>query len=101
LLLANWVAGFSGMVGFGILFFGRISREQRMMLGHFRRQLSRIHQSDRPHFPAHLLNHRFLHTDRRSSQSPGLVLFLQHFVKKKAPKGRFWILVIEPVTSIS
>jgi hypothetical protein len=28
------------------------------------------------------------------------VPFLQHFVKKRAPKGRFWILVIEPVTSI-
>jgi protein-S-isoprenylcysteine O-methyltransferase Ste14 len=35
LLLANSVAGFSGMVGFGILFFGRISREQRMMLDTF------------------------------------------------------------------
>jgi protein-S-isoprenylcysteine O-methyltransferase Ste14 len=35
LLLANWVAGFSGMVGFGILFFGRFCREQRMMLDTF------------------------------------------------------------------
>jgi len=35
LLLANRVAGFSGKVGFGILFFGRISREQRMMLDTF------------------------------------------------------------------
>ena len=35
LLLPNWVAGFSGLVGFGILFFGRIAREERMMLEAF------------------------------------------------------------------
>ena len=35
LLLPNWVAGFSGLVGFGILFFGRIAREERMMLETF------------------------------------------------------------------
>jgi protein-S-isoprenylcysteine O-methyltransferase Ste14 len=35
LLLPNWVAGFSGLVGFGILFFGRIAREERMMLEMF------------------------------------------------------------------
>ena len=35
LLLSNWVAGFSGLVGFGILFFGRIAREERMMLETF------------------------------------------------------------------
>jgi protein-S-isoprenylcysteine O-methyltransferase Ste14 len=35
LLLPNWVAGFSGLVGFGILFFGRIAREERMMLEPF------------------------------------------------------------------
>jgi len=35
LLLPNWVAGFSGIVGFGILFFGRIAREERMMLEAF------------------------------------------------------------------
>jgi protein-S-isoprenylcysteine O-methyltransferase Ste14 len=33
--LPNWVAGFSGIVGFGILFFGRIAREERMMLETF------------------------------------------------------------------
>ena len=32
LLLPNWVAGFAGLVGFGILFFGRVAREERMML---------------------------------------------------------------------
>jgi protein-S-isoprenylcysteine O-methyltransferase Ste14 len=35
LLLPNWVAGFSGVVGFGILFFGRIAREERLMLETF------------------------------------------------------------------
>jgi protein-S-isoprenylcysteine O-methyltransferase Ste14 len=35
LLLPNWVAGFSGIVGFGILFFGRVDREERMMLETF------------------------------------------------------------------
>ena len=32
LLLPNWVAGFAGLTGFGILFFGRVAREERMML---------------------------------------------------------------------
>ena len=31
LLLPNWVAGFSGIVGFGVLFFGRVGREEKMM----------------------------------------------------------------------
>ena len=35
LLLPNWVAGFSGLVGFGILFFGRVSREEGIMLETF------------------------------------------------------------------
>lgn len=35
LLLPNWVAGFSGIVGFGVLFFGRVPREERMMLETF------------------------------------------------------------------
>jgi protein-S-isoprenylcysteine O-methyltransferase Ste14 len=35
LLLPNWVAGFAGFVGFGILFFGRIAEEERMMLEAF------------------------------------------------------------------
>ena len=35
LLLPNWVAGFSGLVGFGSLYFGRIAREERMMLETF------------------------------------------------------------------
>ena len=32
LLLPNWFAGCAGLVGFGILFFGRVAREERMML---------------------------------------------------------------------
>ncbi|MGY4479202.1 protein-S-isoprenylcysteine O-methyltransferase [Bradyrhizobium sp. USDA 3364] len=35
LLLPNWVAGFSGLIGFGTLFFGRVGREERMMLETF------------------------------------------------------------------
>lgn len=35
LLLPNWVAGLAGMLGFGTLFFGRIGREERMMLESF------------------------------------------------------------------
>lgn len=32
LLLPNWVAGPAGLVGFGILFFGRVRREEEMMI---------------------------------------------------------------------
>jgi protein-S-isoprenylcysteine O-methyltransferase Ste14 len=35
LLLPNWVGGFAGLVGFGILFFARIAREEQMMLDSF------------------------------------------------------------------
>ena len=35
LLLPNWVAGFAGLVGFGTLYFGRVAREERMMLQTF------------------------------------------------------------------
>ncbi len=35
LLLPNWIAGFSGFVGFGILFFGRVGREEEMMMSAF------------------------------------------------------------------
>src|SRR5256884_8608845 len=35
LLLPNWVAGGAGLVGFGTLFFGRVAREERMMLETF------------------------------------------------------------------
>ncbi|MGA8357835.1 MAG: protein-S-isoprenylcysteine O-methyltransferase, partial [Xanthobacteraceae bacterium] len=35
LLLPNWVAGPAGLVGFGILFFGRVKREEEMMIAAF------------------------------------------------------------------
>jgi protein-S-isoprenylcysteine O-methyltransferase Ste14 len=35
LLLPNAIAGPAGLVGFGILFFGRVEREERMMLDKF------------------------------------------------------------------
>lgn len=35
LLLPNWIAGPAGFVGFGTLFFGRIGREERMMIDAF------------------------------------------------------------------
>jgi protein-S-isoprenylcysteine O-methyltransferase Ste14 len=35
LLLPNWLAGFAGLCGFGILFFGRVAREEQMMLDSF------------------------------------------------------------------
>jgi protein-S-isoprenylcysteine O-methyltransferase Ste14 len=35
LLLPNWVAGPAGLVGFGILFFGRVWREEEMMIAAF------------------------------------------------------------------
>ena len=35
LLLPNWVAGFSGVVGFGCLYFVRVGREEAMMLAMF------------------------------------------------------------------
>jgi protein-S-isoprenylcysteine O-methyltransferase Ste14 len=35
LLLPNWIAGLSGLTGFGTLFFARVGREERMMLETF------------------------------------------------------------------
>jgi protein-S-isoprenylcysteine O-methyltransferase Ste14 len=35
LLLPNWIAGFAAMVGFGILFFDRLPREEQLMLETF------------------------------------------------------------------
>jgi protein-S-isoprenylcysteine O-methyltransferase Ste14 len=34
-LLPNWVAGLSGLVGFAVLFFLRVDKEEHMMLGAF------------------------------------------------------------------
>jgi protein-S-isoprenylcysteine O-methyltransferase Ste14 len=35
LLLPNWVAGPAGLIGFGVLFFGRVAREEAMMISAF------------------------------------------------------------------
>ncbi|MFN3671497.1 MAG: protein-S-isoprenylcysteine O-methyltransferase [Bosea sp. (in: a-proteobacteria)] len=35
LLLPNWIAGFSGMVGFGTLYFFRVGHEERLMIDGF------------------------------------------------------------------
>ena len=35
LLLPNWIAGLSGLVGFGTLFFARVGHEEHMMLDTF------------------------------------------------------------------
>ena len=34
-LLSNWIAGFSGIIGFGTLYFLRVGREESMMEGEF------------------------------------------------------------------
>jgi protein-S-isoprenylcysteine O-methyltransferase Ste14 len=35
LLLPNWVAGPAGLAGFGLLYFGRVAREEAMLIDHF------------------------------------------------------------------
>ena len=35
LLLPNWIAGLSGLIGFGTLFFSRVGHEEQMMLERF------------------------------------------------------------------
>jgi len=48
LLLPNWVAGLSGLIGFGTLFFSRVGHEERMMLEAFgddyRAYMARTHR---------------------------------------------------------
>ncbi|BBM88069.1 protein-S-isoprenylcysteine O-methyltransferase [Candidatus Uabimicrobium amorphum] len=34
-LLQNWIAGFSGIVAFGLMYFLRVPQEEKMMLDHF------------------------------------------------------------------
>lgn len=38
LLLPNWIAGPAGLIGFGILFFGRVEAEEKLMLAEFGEQ---------------------------------------------------------------
>lgn len=47
LLLPNWLAGSAGLIGFGVLFFGRVAREERDA-GDLRRGLSRLYGAHRP-----------------------------------------------------
>jgi protein-S-isoprenylcysteine O-methyltransferase Ste14 len=48
LLLPNWVAGFAAIVGFGVLFFGRVPREEQLLLKSFgddyRKYISRTYR---------------------------------------------------------
>ena len=48
LLLPNWIAGPAGLIGFGILFFFRVGREERLMVEMFgdeyRRYMARTHR---------------------------------------------------------
>jgi protein-S-isoprenylcysteine O-methyltransferase Ste14 len=48
LLLPNWVAGFAAIVGFGVLFFDRLPREEKLMLETFgddyREYMARTHR---------------------------------------------------------
>jgi protein-S-isoprenylcysteine O-methyltransferase Ste14 len=48
LLLPNYFAGCAGLVGFGILFFGRVAKEEELMLESFgddyRRYMSRTYR---------------------------------------------------------
>lgn len=37
-LLSNWVAGLSGLIGFAVLFFLRVDKEERMMMENFGEQ---------------------------------------------------------------
>lgn len=48
LLLPNWVAGLAGILGFGTLFFGRVGREEAMMVAGFgeayRKYMAKTHR---------------------------------------------------------
>ena len=57
LLLSNWLAGLSGVVGAGILFAFRVLREERMML---RRGVSHLHGPHQAHRSVDPLVRRYL-----------------------------------------
>ena len=55
LLLPNWAAGFAGLVGFGTLYFGRVAREERMMLQTFGDSYRELYGADRSGLPVDTL----------------------------------------------
>ena len=50
-LLPNWIAGFSGLVGFGILFFLRVGQEEAMMKAEFGEEYEAYMQRTKKVFP--------------------------------------------------
>jgi transposase len=50
LLLPNWIAGFAGLAGFSVLYFGRVAREANDVRDLWR-QLSRVYGEDWPGLP--------------------------------------------------
>ncbi len=50
-LLPNWVAGFSGLVGFGTLFFLRVGQEEEMMKAEFGEEYEAYMQRTKKVFP--------------------------------------------------
>jgi len=50
-LLPNWIAGFSGLVGFGILFFLRVGQEEKMMKAEFGDEYIAYMKSTKKVFP--------------------------------------------------
>ena len=48
LILPNYVAGFAGLLPFGILYFQRVAREERMMVEEFGSEYERyLHKTGR------------------------------------------------------
>src|SRR5690606_32499925 len=45
LLLSNWIAGFGGIVAFGVMYFLRVPKEEQMMLDRFGEQYQRYMES--------------------------------------------------------
>jgi protein-S-isoprenylcysteine O-methyltransferase Ste14 len=92
LLLPNWVAGFSGLAGFGILFFGRVTREERMMLETFGASYRAYMARTGRVFPS-ISRNSFSETDLKGSgtrddqelNTSNSVPFLQHPAKNDSP----------------
>ena len=54
-LLSNWVAGLAGLIGFAVLFFLRVDKEERMMLENFRPAIPCLYGEDQANNPLSLL----------------------------------------------